>query len=139
MVTRNRQREHENERHYSSPRFTERYPVMTAPLIGQVIQPSAPMLKPKPLPKPPAPKHIKKDSLGHHPGITRAQKATKQRDMKLEIGWYWKDYYQSLAEWRTVSNNYNFFHHDVDYCQDSEWWRHHYEKEYQGEIDPVEV
>jgi hypothetical protein len=139
MVTRNRQRERENETHHSLHQVIHRY-LLANPEVCQdiVYYPiSTPVLEP--VPEPPAPKRIKKPITDPSPKLTRAQKAPERGEIKLEIGWHWKDYYKDSLEWRTVSRNVGFLSNPLNYYRDCDWFRQHQEKEYEVENDPLEL
>jgi hypothetical protein len=188
VVTRNRQRERENEPHYHQGGEIHRYRLadlaswqdkvyfhVTIPVVEPVPEPPAPKRIEKPITntshkvtrtqkgtkqdvmklktgchstdyyrnrlvtEPPAPKRIEKPITNTSHKVTRTQKATKQRDMKLKTGCHSTDYFKDEMEWRTVSRNVHSISNSLNYYQDSECWRHHYEKEYEGENDPLEA
>jgi len=139
MVTRNRQRECENEPHYHQGGENQRYRLADfASWQDKVFfNVTIPVLVP--VPEPPAAKSIEKTIVAPSPKLKRAQKATKQRDMKPEKGWHWTDYYRNQLEWRTVRRNVEFFSNTLNYCQDESWMIRRCEFQYEGENDLLEA
>ena len=137
MVTRNRQREHENEKHYSTVRYTDWFPVMIAPLTGQQIEPPAPRLKPKSEAKP-AVRNVRLLYKGHRPvKVTRAQKDTKQRAMKPGNRWHWGVLFLNSEDQRILKREFAFFNQPLNYHWGNLWGIRHCEIEYEGESDPL--
>jgi hypothetical protein len=139
VVTRNRQRERENEPHYHQGGEIHRYRLADLASWQDKVYFHVTIPVVEPVPEPPAPKRIEKPITNTSHKVTRTQKGTKQDVMKLKTGCHSTDYYKDEMEWRTVSRNVHSISNSLNYYQDSECWRHHYEKEYEGENDPLEA
>jgi hypothetical protein len=138
VVTRSRQRERENESNPYHEEDWEWSKFVNRPSRPTQIYFHVPSPVVEFVPEPPAPKRIKKTLTDPSAKLTRAQKATKQRDMKPGKGWHWTDYYKNSLEWRTVSRNVEFFSNPLNYYWDRSWMIRRCEFQYEGENDPLE-
>ena len=137
MVTRNRQRETENEPHHSQDGAIHRYRVadlaswqdkvyfhVTIPVVEPVPEPLAPK---RPVGRP------RVDPLK----LNRAQKGTKQGTVKPDIGWN-RDVYKPHLEWQRAAEHCSeFFNQPLNYHWDNLWAIRHCELQYEGESEPL--
>jgi hypothetical protein len=137
VVTRNRQRERENEPHYHQGGEIHRYRLADLASWQDKLYWGVTIPVLELVPEPPAPKRIEKTITDPSPKLTRAQKGTKQGVMKLEIGWH-RDVCKPYPEWQRAAEHCSeFLHQPLNYHYDSNWWIRHSELQYEGKSEPL--
>ena len=137
MVTRNRQREHENEneRLHDQAIRQHRLADLASWQDKVFFNVTIPVLVP--VSEPPAPKRIEKTITDPSHKLTREQKDTKQGTMKPKTGQHWEDLLPNPDERRTLKREFEFFNQHLNYHWGNLWGIRHCEIEYEGESDPL--
>lgn len=139
MVTRNRQRERENEPHYHQGGEIHRYRLADLASWQDKLYWGVTIPVLELVPEPPAPKRIEKPITDTSPKLTRAQKGTKQGLLKLKTGYHFTDHFASKDECIEYRYYVEFFNQPLNYHWGSLWAIRRSEFQYEGENDPLEA